>query len=388
MFSRHPAHDLIPPVALGGNKLVRVALDGMALRRQGRGVTRVLQQVFPLLVADPRLDCIILTTREGREILDMGSSVCFHEVPQTTQSAWEQFGLPWHARQVRADAIYSHAECGPLWGPPLLLHIPEDPFIRWQDINADSLRERVRRGYQRTTIRRGLHHASVLATSSSACQSALRNRFGPDLSKIAVVPLGVDTELFHPNSAAIRDDGIFHLSSTEARDMSTVVVRAYARALSLTPDLPDLLIAGELGGQRERICDVARECGVDRRLHLLGRISDEALRQRYASAALCVQPSLYEGFGLQPLEALACGAPLVVFPEPAVEEVVGEAAIITRDRNETSLAECIARLWSDKSQRANLRENGRRRATFFSWVRTARLLADLLVEMGRSKRTN
>ena len=387
MYSRHPAHDLIPPW-LGGNKLVRVALDGMAIRRQGRGVTRVLQQVFPLLAADPRLDCVILSTREGREILDLGSSVCFHEVPQSTQSAWEQFGLPWHARQVRADAIYSHAECGPLWGPPLLLHIPEDPFIRWQGINADSLRERVRRGYQRTTIRRGLHHASVLATSSSVCQSALRDRFGSDLGKIAVVPLGVDTELFHPDSAGIGDDGIFHLSSVEARDMSTVVVRAYARALSSTRDLPDLFIAGELGGQRERICDAARECGVDRRLHLLGRISDEALRQRYASAAMCVQPSLYEGFGLQPLEALACGAPLVVFPEPTVEEVVGEAAIITRDRDETSLAECIARLWSDKPQRATLRENGLRRATLFSWARTARLLSDLLVEMAPSKRTN
>ena len=111
--------------------------------------------------------------------------------------------------------------------------------------------------------------------------------------------------------------------------MTTLVIRAYARALSLAPDLPDLLIGGSLGAQRERICEVARQTGIDRRLHLLGRISDEDLRECYASAALCVQPSQYEGFGLQPLEALACGAPLIVFPEPAVVAVVGDATIVT-----------------------------------------------------------
>lgn len=170
--------------------------------------------------------------------------------------------------------------------------------------------------------------------------------------------------------------------------MSTVVVHAYAKALSLAPDLPDLSIGGNLGAQHERIYGAALESGVDRRVHLLGRISDEELRQRYASAALCVQPSQYEGFGLQPLEALACGAPLVIFPEPAVEEVVGDAAIITHDCKELSLAESIARLWHDESQRSTLRERGPRRAASFSWVRTATLLADLLVEMGDGTRSN
>ena len=227
----------------------------------------------------------------------------------------------------------------------------------------------------------GLHHASTLATSSSAGCSALRHRFGPKLGNIALVPLGVDMGVFHPGPGAIREDGVFHLSSAEARDMTSVVVRAYAQALHLAPDLPDLLIAGDPGAQGRRICEAARACGVEHRLRLLGRIPDEELRRHYASAALCVQPSLYEGFGLQPLEALACGAPLVVFPEPAVQEVVGDAALITRDRGESTLARGMAQLWFDAAKRSHLRDRGPKRAATLSWSRTATLLADLLVEM-------
>ncbi len=226
--------------------LVRVALDGMALRRQGRGPARVLQHVLPLLADDPRLDCVILSTEEGRELFDFRSAE-FHVAPSMTQSAWEQFGLPWHARRVRADVIYSLAECGPAWGPPLVLHVPEDPFVRWNGAKADSSRELIRRAYQRLTIRRGLHHASFLATCSSVCSAELEDRFRRHVAGIGVIPLGVDPDLFRPNLSGIGGESIFHLSSIEARDMSTLVVRAYARALALAPDLPDLFIGGNLG---------------------------------------------------------------------------------------------------------------------------------------------
>ena len=364
--------------------LVRVALDGMALRRQGRGPARVLQHVLPLLADDPRLDCVILSTEEGRELFDFRSAE-FHVAPSMTQSAWEQFGLPWHARRVRADVIYSLAECGPAWGPPLVLHVPEDPFVRWNGAKADSSRELIRRAYQRLTIRRGLHHASFLATCSSVCSAELEDRFRRHVAGIGVIPLGVDTDLFRPNLSGIGGESIFHLSSIEARDMSTLVVRAYARALALAPDLPDLFIGGNLGAQHERICEVARQTGVDRRLHLLGRISDEELRARYADAAVCVQPSLYEGFGLQPLEALACGAPLVIFPEPTVMEVVGDAALVADSGDEIALATCLAQLWCDKAQMSSLREKGPKRANLFSWKRTSTLLADLLVNVAQNK---
>jgi hypothetical protein len=75
-----------------------------------------------------------------------------------------------------------------------------------------------------------------------------------------------------------------------------------------------------------------------------------------------------------------------VFPEPAVEEVVGDAAMITDDCSEFSLSQSIARLWNDESRRLALRENGPKRAAKFPWTRTATLLANILVEMPECRR--
>ena len=119
-------------------------------------------------------------------------------------------------------------------------------------------------------------------------------------------------------------------------------------------------------------------------IYLVGSRTKNSV-QRYASASVCVQPSQYEGFGLQPLEALACGAPLVISPEPSVQEVVGDAAVIARDSSELSLADCIAKLWCDKAQMSSLRKQGPMRAAQFSWERTSTLLADLLVSLAQSK---
>jgi glycosyltransferase involved in cell wall biosynthesis len=93
---------------------------------------------------------------------------------------------------------------------------------------------------------------------------------------------------------------------------------------------------------------------------------------------MCVQPAKYEGFGLQPLEALACGAPLIVFAEPAVEEVVGDAAIVVPERTESALGDAMAKLWANPELRASLREAGPKRAQEFTWAATARRLHLLL----------
>jgi glycosyltransferase involved in cell wall biosynthesis len=353
-------------------------LDGMAILRGGRGVARALRHVLPLLVDECReSECIIITSQEGLELLGphVGRVVV---VPWMPKTLWEQFGLPWYARKLGVSVIYSLAECGPAWGPPIVLNVPEDPYIRWAGAPAVGYREHLRRFYQRTMMRTSLRRALVLVTCSSAIAVNLRARFGDTLPKVRVVPLGVDSALFYPDHRPASDDEVFHLGSDEARDQSIVLVNAYAKALQLVPDLPDLVIAGNLGGRSQLVTHAAEEIGVGDRVRLLGRISDEELRSRYAHASLCVQPAKYEGFGLQPLEALACGAPLIVFTEPAVEEVVGDAAIVVSERTEVALADAIAKLWADRELRDSLRCAGPKRAQEFPWAATAYELHKLL----------
>ena len=133
-----------------------IVLDGQSIRRRGRGVARVLRQVLPLLAAEQSgVPYVVLTTLEGKELLGPCASRVV-TVPQMSQTRWEQFGLPWHARKIGATAVYSHAECGPLWGPPVLLHVPEDPHVRWEGAPAASSREYVRRSYESLVMGRSI----------------------------------------------------------------------------------------------------------------------------------------------------------------------------------------------------------------------------------------
>jgi glycosyltransferase involved in cell wall biosynthesis len=344
-----------------------------------------LRHVVPLLAGQgDGLEYVTLTTHEGSQVLGPfdGEVVTVPSMPKTF---WEQAGLPWYARKLRAQAIYSHSECAPMWSPPVLLHIPEDPYVRWQGAPSTTTREHLRRLYQRLVMRRSLYNARPVVTCSDAIASALRERFGPDLFITATVPLGVDLDIFYPSGAEPGDDAVFHLGSAEPRDNSVLVVDAYARALTTVPELPDLLIGGNLGENARLVRCTANELGITSRVQLLGYISDEQLRQRYAHSCMCVQPARYEGFGLQPLEALACGAALIVFPEPAVQEVVAGAATVVPEKTAAALADAIVKLWSDGSLRASLREAGPKRAAGYTWAATAKKLHELLLQSLRDE---
>src|ERR1700733_4908767 len=133
-----------------------LAIDATAVRPSGRGVSRYLRQLLPLLTeSGTGPDCVTFTTGEGRQLLD-GCGGKIVVVPSMPSSIWEQVGLPWYARKFRAQVIFMHSECGPLWGPKVVLHVPEDPYIRWAGATAATWRERERRLYERTVMGKSL----------------------------------------------------------------------------------------------------------------------------------------------------------------------------------------------------------------------------------------
>lgn len=335
--------------------------------------------MLPLLAgASADLEAVIVTSYEGDGLLGAVDGEVV-KVPLMATSPWEQWGLPRQARRLGARAIYMHSECSPLWGPPVLLHVPEDPHVRWEATPVTSWKEHARRSYERLVMRASIKRAPLLVTSCSAVTTQLEHRFGPLSQRSEVVPLGVDATLFYPqDDSDSSTHHVFHLGSDEARDQSRMVVQAYAFALHEAPDLPDLVIAGNLGQMEEQVRQEVDRLGVAGRVNLVGRVSDEDLRLGYGRSVACLQPAHYEGFGLQPLEALACGAPLVVFSDPAVKEVVGGAAVVVEERSATSLGGALAGLWASPERRAELRRLGPSQAAQFTWEATAARLRALL----------
>lgn len=341
----------------------RYLIDAVELGRNPKGIARVLAGLTARVIERSSSDVLVVCATPGAAETVGVPSDRVVLVPRMLQSRWEQWGLPKTARKLGVTAIYSHRESGALWGPALVLHIPEDPEVRWARTPPNSLRERVRRAYSRGTMRRALRRA-VVAASTPALAAQISSEYEIPRDEILIIPLGVDLELFSPTSRPARDE-VFHLGSSDPRDRTVMVVEAWAAARQNLGSIPALVIGGFLGELTAHVQRTADALGVD--VLLTGRLPDEELAEHLRQAAVIVQPSSDEGFGLQPLEAMASGAPVVVTPAEAVQEVTGDAAVVC-DATVAGLAEGIIRAIGDE---ARLRPAARAQAESFTWDASA-----------------
>lgn len=347
-------------------------IDAYDLGLNEKGIHRVLMSLVPeLVLQDPR--CMVATTETGARLL-RGSNAVVAVVPVMRKSVWEQWGLPRTAHLQGAVATYSHREAGALWGPPLVLHVPEDPEVRWAREPAGSATARARRAYSRGLMGRSLRRARVAAASVPSIATDLAREY--DVPKVCTIPLGVDLQVFRP--AANPGEGyLFHLGSPDPRDRTDVVVNAYVRARSQVA-LPPLVLGGSLGDVvGMRVADAIARHDLSDLVSVTGRLTDVDLAERYRNAMIVVQPAADEGFGLQPLEALASGAPLIVASARAVQDVVGSSAVVVNE-DEASLASALVQLASDPTARECLRDAGPVTAAAYTWRGTAAMVLDSL----------
>jgi glycosyltransferase involved in cell wall biosynthesis len=186
--------------------------------------------------------------------------------------------------------------------------------------------------------------------------------------RIVVAPLGVTPLPAASGVSAPDGPYLLAVSSMTPRKGLDVLARAIAR---LGTDCPRVLIAGvDYWGadEQRRAIDEADRHG---KIELLGRVEDGALGALYEGATAVCYPSRAEGFGLPCLEAMAAGAPLIASDLAPVREVVGDAAELVPPEDPEALAGAIAKLLADEDLRESLGEAGRRRASQFTWQRTA-----------------
>jgi glycosyltransferase involved in cell wall biosynthesis len=164
----------------------------------------------------------------------------------------------------------------------------------------------------------------------------------------------------------VEDEFILFVGTVEPRKNLLTLVRAFDELLRTTNLRPQLVIAGQKGWLTDELFGHVEQSAVTERVLFTGYVSDADLCALYSSCRVSVYPSLYEGFGLPVLEAMACGTPVVVAPEPALREVAGDAALYA-DRAE--LADAIRQAVRERDR---LAAAGFERAKEFSWRETAR----------------
>jgi glycosyltransferase involved in cell wall biosynthesis len=182
---------------------------------------------------------------------------------------------------------------------------------------------------------------------------------------------------------------VLTISSLDPRKNLTRLIEAFRLVKQREPSLRhQLILAGADLGAAESVLETVRRLDLGSQVRWLGYVPFEELPALLNGADLFVFPSLYEGFGLPPLEAMACGTPVVASRSSSLPEVVGDAGLLVDPLQVEELAAAMHRVLTDRQLPAALREQGLRRARLFSWDRTARLTLAAYEEAGARHRAN
>ena len=267
---------------------------------------------------------------------------------------WQQILLP----RIDADV---------LWGPhgtlPIASRIPA--VVTIHDFTALTMpgRHRLKTilSYD-LFIGRSLERAKRIAAVSRAVAEEAVRGFGVPRSKIEIVPNGVD-EFFSPGEG--EGDYVLFTGTLEPRKGLADLMDVWR---SIPKPKPRLVLCGSAGWGKLDLGDA----------EVTGYVDREQLRALYRGALAFVYPSRYEGFGIPPLEALACGAPVIATRTGAIPEFAGDAALLIDPGDRDGLRTALLRLLRDASLRRELRARGPERAMLYRWDRSAQLMMELL----------
>ena len=254
-------------------------------------------------------------------------------------------------------------------------------LIRWFDLTAVQPLIARPRGLARLALRAdyaGMRAAAHVIAPSEATRSDLLQHLGFPADRVSVVPEAVDSALFRPVAPrAAPWPYVLVVGSEHPRKNLDAVLRAFALLKSRAGNEGLRLVKlGEPGDGEApfgaRTQALLGELGLEREVVLPGRVPDEDLPGWYAGALCLLMPSWAEGFGLPPLEAMACGTPSVVSTAGSLPEVVGDAGLVVPPDDIPGIADAVERLHTDDVLRSTLRARGLRRAPQFTWQRVAR----------------
>ena len=243
----------------------------------------------------------------------------------------------------------------------------------------------------------GIRRAAAVVAVSDSTRHALRDHLGISPERIFTIHQGVDHARFRPvRRRLLADPYVLFVGSEQPRKNLVGVLEALSR-LKRLPAMRRLKLVkiGEPGSAtadfRARTLEAVGRLGLADDVVFTGRVPEGDLPAYYSGALCLVLPSFCEGFGLPPLEAMACGCPVVVADTDALREVASGAALLVEPHDPASIESALASLVANPRLRTELSQAGRRRAALFSWQRTARETAMVyeLVERqdARSQRT-
>jgi alpha-1,3-rhamnosyl/mannosyltransferase len=233
----------------------------------------------------------------------------------------------------------------------------------------------------RQWLPRILPRVDAVLTDSQASRTDIVEHLKVSPARIRTIPLGVN-DAYRPASTrqvsevasqyGLPDQYLLYLGSTRRHKNLAGLLSAYDRLRGMGPTSPLALVGVTPDECRTLLVQVLGSSALKQSILCLTHVAEADLPALYSGARLLVRPVLYEGFGLPPLEAMACGTPVVCSDVASLPEVVGDAAITVDPTDAEALAGAMHRVLSDRDLHEDLRRRGLDRAAGFTWERTAR----------------
>jgi glycosyltransferase involved in cell wall biosynthesis len=357
-----------------------IGIDGSRLSVGERTGTETY--TFQLLSAMSRLSPddpirIYLNAKEPpADLPAIGAPVCM-PFPRL----WTHLRLSWEMLRRPPATLFVPAHVVPVRHPRSVVTIHDLGYLYHPDTHPPTTR-RMLHWTTEWSVRAARH---VIAISETTRRD-LEVHYPVAAGRITVIPHGVDPR-FRPVDAAARAElrTRLHLPDRYVLFVGTIQPRKNLSRLAAALSLVEragyphwLVVAGKRGWLARAVDEQIRASGMSHRVRLLGYVAADDLPALYGGADAFCLPSLYEGFGLPVLEAMACGTPVVAADRAALPEVAGDAALLVDPFRPAEIAAALARVLSDVAFRRDLIGRGQARASQYSWERTARETLNLL----------
>lgn len=296
------------------------------------------------------------------------------QVGRTRGHAWEQLDLPLFARR-RRELLLNLASTGPIWYRPQISTHHDITYIR----HPESFGRRFRAVYG-VVVPRLIAHSDRLLTVSEFSRGEIADHFRIDPARFTVVHNGADAR-FHPGEATPDRPYLLAVSSPNAHKNFARMLSAFARFAATHPDVELRVVGSQTNSFSRQRYDASHT-----RVRFLGRVDDDELAELYRGAVAFVFPSLYEGFGIPPLEAQQCGCPVIAARAASMPEVLASSAVYVDPDDDVDIADAMARVVDDPTLRSHLVAAGLANAERFSWRASALVVSAVIDEVEAARR--
>ena len=362
---------------------MRIALDGIPLTEALTGVGHYTFELARHLASSSADEIFVVSPR--RFVSSITSETTRPPNLHLTRSSksplnrfWWSMGLPKYIRKHQIQVFHGTNFEVPLTGKcPSVITIHDLSMVLHSQTHE---RRRVRRARKRLPLM--TRAATMVVTPTEVVRQELHEHLQIPLDRIVTIPEAARSAFRRQDSTRtdivrkrlkITDPFVLYVGTVEPRKNLLNLIKAFEQVLSECDFSLQLVIAGRKGWMVDNLFRHVKRSPAAEQIIFTGYLSDDDLCALYSSCALFVYVSLYEGFGLPPVEAMACGAPVIASRIPSLCETVGEAALLVAPTDVQELAHNIRSLLQNEDLRTQLARKGFQRSSELTWDRTAQL---------------